>query len=140
MIKLLTPLLLLFISININAQVYKFNRQIIMHLEGNTAKNISSNASMFIIEVTPKKVILKRLPTNSNESFQSDTLTRNSVSKTIDFKKIITKDGSCILIFGNELISMRTKEKQGKRTEIFFYNHENNNANYIFYRLTRLLK
>ncbi len=117
-LSLLTPVILF-------SQSYKFNRQIVMHIENSKAKQISTTNRVFFINITAKYVILKCMPSNSNDRLITDTLVRSGETKDKNFKKITTKDGSCLLIYNDNYITLATKEKQGKKTEVCFYNEQN---------------
>lgn len=116
-------LLLLLLPSFAFTQVYKFNRQIIMHFEQQKTKNLDTWIIPIEIDIRQTVIIMRRPKNGIREKPKIDTLQIKSKSKETDFTKIITKDNRTILVYNDELITMVTKEtKDGKRIEYCFYN------------------
>lgn len=83
-----------------------------------------------IVEVTNKYVVLRRPPTEAGEKEKVDSLEIKSNSKERrdkrdNFTKLKVKDGRVLIIYGDDYMTMCTKEtKEHKRTEYVFYNQK----------------
>jgi hypothetical protein len=114
------------------AQVYKFNRQDIIAWETEHKSHIDTWRLPVTINVQNKIVVISRPPNGAGEKPYYDTLViKNTDKERRDkrdvFTKIKAKDGRVLLIYGDDYITMCTKEtKDHKRTEYVFYNQRPN--------------
>jgi len=125
-LKLLFALLVC--SCALYSQTYKFNRQTIIHFDNEHRSHTDTWQIQLTVEVQKKIIILSRPPNGAGEKPYADTLfikdtDKERRDKRDVFTKYKIKDGRILLIYGDDYITMCTKEtKEHKRTEYVFYN------------------
>lgn len=107
------------------SQVYKFNRQTIITFESERKHKTDTWTINIEIEVQKKIIIMRRPSNGAGEKPTADTLRIDKRTKNDDYTKYVTNDDRIILISGDELITMVTKEtRDHKRIEYVFYNQK----------------
>lgn len=111
-------------------QTYNFNRQSIMRFDNEHKSHIDIWTTPITIDIQKQYIILRRPPAGAGEKAYIDTLIIKSTSherrdKRDNFKKITVTDGRVFVIYGDDYITMATKEtRDHKRTEYVFYNQK----------------
>lgn len=111
------------------SQVYNFNRQQIIKYDNEHTSHADTWLTPITIEVKNRIVIMKRPSNGAGEKHTADTLKIKSINKKAGKQNEITRikfiDGRIMAIYGDNYITMQTKEsKDHKRIEYFFYNQQ----------------
>lgn len=106
------------------SQTYKFNRQVIINYNSNGTRNVDTWLTPIEIQLTTRYFIMRRPANGAGESATADSLEIKSTSKGEDCFTIKTKDDRTISIYRDELITIATKEINGKRVEYSFFNQK----------------
>lgn len=113
------------------SQKYKFDRETIIVWDSEHKSRVDTWQIPITVEVQKKIIILRRPPNGAGEKPYADTLKIKDTGKERRHKNdIFTKfkiqDGRTLLIYGDDYMTMCTKEtKDHKRTEYVFYNQAN---------------
>lgn len=129
--RILLPLICA-LPLQLFSQTYNFNRQTIITFENEHKSHIDTWQIPITVEVQKKIIILRRPANGAGEKPYADTLKiRDADKERRDKRDVFTKfkiqDGRILLIYGDDYMTMCTKEtKDRKRTEYVFYNQAKN--------------